>query len=353
MLIVFAALVATSCRKDKNSYDEIGESGLTLRTENLRANLLPYEDKGVMLGQMYGTTEGIGWTGDSARSDLYEISGDMPACIGFELAGIEKGNTINADSISFKLIKRDIISYFQRQGLVVLYWTAPDPGKNPLENGSKANTTLHEWTKKTAEYIGTLQNAYGIKVPIVLALYPLDSQSWYSNISADDYKKLYTMTTGWMKDEGKLNNAIFAFSNNDIDADAEEFMNRCPLEIIDVIQLTYMPEKYEEYGTRLLHQARRIADISLAKMKAFGIKTGVKAMGNDPEFWTKNIVPVIENCRMSYMLLGRNHGDFKNGDFCVPYPGSESVSDFMKLYNNPRLLMMNKVNGLLVNHYKK
>ena len=51
----------------KSSYDEIGSSGLTTRTENLIANMHTIAEKGVLIGQMYGTLEGVGWKNDTTK----------------------------------------------------------------------------------------------------------------------------------------------------------------------------------------------------------------------------------------------------------------------------------------------
>ena len=58
--IILLAVILASCTKGKKTYDEIGKSGLTTRTENMQQNLLAYEEHGAMLGQMYATAEGIG-----------------------------------------------------------------------------------------------------------------------------------------------------------------------------------------------------------------------------------------------------------------------------------------------------
>ena len=105
------ALVVMSCSKGKKSYDKIGSTGLTTRTENLQSNLLPFEEHGAMLGQMYATAEGIGWQGDSCHSDLQEVTGDNPAVTGYELAGIESGKACNIDGLDTTLIRRTAIEF--------------------------------------------------------------------------------------------------------------------------------------------------------------------------------------------------------------------------------------------------
>lgn len=343
-LCAVVTLMAVACHKEKKSYDEIGESGLTVRTENLRANLLPYEDKGVMIGQMYGTTEGLGWKGDSARSDFHEVCDDSPACTGFELAGIENGNKKNSDSIEFSLIKKDIIEYFQHQTLVVLKWTAPK---------YSSDKELAVNVKKVASFINSLQNAYGIKVPALLYLYPLGGSTWYDSLGSSEYQELYVKTKKLLK-KYDVNNAVFGFSNGAVTSSAEEFVKKCPTNEIDVIQFDYVTDNADGYADNLKMMCKMISSYSISIMKVFGVITGVKGLDNDSkEFWTGNLIPVIENSRMSYLMLGRNHGDRENHDYCGPYPGNQSVEDFVKLYNNPRTLFMSNVNGLLLNHSEK
>ena len=98
LYILLAVVVLVACSKSKKTYDEIGSSGLTTRTENLQHNMLAYEEKGAMLGQMYATAEGIGWMDDSCQSDLNKVTGDNPAVIGYELAGIENNKTQNSEA---------------------------------------------------------------------------------------------------------------------------------------------------------------------------------------------------------------------------------------------------------------
>lgn len=343
-LVGLLLLLCISC--GKKSYDEIGPTGKTVRTENVQANLLPYEERGAMLGQMYATAEGIGWEGDSCRSDLNEVTGDHPAVIGYELAGIERGRAQNADGIDTALIRRTAIEFMHRQGLAVMLWTAPCPGASPLEDGSPANAKLKAWTLRIAAFLASLHDGYGIKLPTLVYLYPAGTGQWYDRLSADDYRRLYAMTAEWLHDDGKTTNAIFGFSNTTVQGTAEDFVNRCPTEGVDCIQLMYLAAADPSYGARLLHMARELSAYCSSAMKPLGIYTGLKTMGGDSEFWSKWLLPVVEQCRMSYLMLGRNHGDFGQGCFYGPYPGNASTADFLKLYNSRRTIMARALNGL-------
>ena len=346
LYILLAVVVLVACSKSKKTYDEIGSSGLTTRTENLQHNMLAYEEKGAMLGQMYATAEGIGWMGDSCQSDLNKVTGDNPAVIGYELAGIENNKTQNSDGIDTTLIRRTAIDFMQRQGLAIMLWTAPNPGDNPLEDGTPANMRLKAWTMKIASFLGSIQDEYGIKLPTLVYLYPAGTGKWYDRLSADDYRKLYAQTIDWPRNEGKTTNAIFGFSNTAITGTAEEFMSRCPNEDIDCVQLMYLTSDTNSYADNLLRMSRQLSAYCSSNMKPLGVYTGMKGLGDNTEFWTKSLLPVAEQCRLSYLMLGRNHGDYQQDDFYGPYPGNKTTGDFIKLYNSHRIMMAKKLNGL-------
>ena len=334
-----------SCSQ-KKSYDQIGSTGLTTRTENLQTNLLSFEERGAMLGQMYATAEGIGWQGDPCHSDLHEVTGDNPVVTGYELAGIESGKARNADGIDTTLIRRTAIGFMHRQGLAIMLWTAPNPGANPLESGSEGNERLKTWTLRIASFLGSLHDDYGIKLPVLMYLYPLGTGQWYDRLSADDYRKLYAQTIDWLRDKGETTNAIFGYSNAATSGSAEQFMARCPEQDIDCVQLMYLSSDTLQYAPNLLRMSRQLSAYCSSNTKPLGIYTGLKAMGHNAEFWSKAILPVVEQCRLSYLMLGRNHGDFQQGNYYGPYPGNVTVSDFMKLYNSERTVMAKKLNGL-------
>ena len=159
---IAVATCATSCGdKKKKSYDEIAMSGLTTRTENLQTNVKAYANKGTLIGQMYGTLTGIGWNRwqcDSDRCDMQAICGFRPAVNGYELAGIENGKSSNIDGIPFKSIKEDVLKNFRKGGLLIMNWTAPNYYGN--------EDILEEYAKKVANFLGSLQDDYGIKAPV-------------------------------------------------------------------------------------------------------------------------------------------------------------------------------------------
>lgn len=347
IILCLAAIVMASCgsKNKRTSYDTIGESGLTTRTENLKANLFAYEESGVMIGQMDGTCSAVGETGDSIMGDIYKIADDQPAAIGCELRGVESDSTIDVFGVPFSAVKSSILRHFKKQGLVVMQWTAPD---------YKANEqTLKSYTHRVAQFISSLQDGYGIKVPVILTLYPRGNGEWYDSLSPQEYKKMYTHTAELLRAD-TLTNALFAYSGGAEFSTADEFMSYCPDADIALVQLSMLRDDATDYGQQLMQKAQAIADCCLDRMMPFGVYGGVKGCnGGSQTFITDNILPVIESVRMSYFMFGPNTGQPSEGNYYVPYAGIDSVADFTKVYNSKRAVFLRGLNGLLVNHNEK
>lgn len=339
MLLAFA-----SCGdKKKKSYDELAMSGLTKRTENLKANIKSYADKGTLVGQMYGTLEGIGWQCDSDRSDIQSICGDRPAVVGYELAGIENGKDSNVDGLSFKSIREDVLKNFRRGALLIMNWTLPDyQGKDEI---------LEEYAKKLAKYLDTLQDDYGIKAPIVLNIMPIDNRSWYCKLSNDDYIDLYKKVQDLLGDE-KVSNVIYGYSEAYIAGN--NFLSRYPDHDIDVINITYLQDKAHIQVPLYAKSIKEMIDKALPFAQehnaAFGITTGIESVPDSSVFST--LLNELKPRRISYLLFEANHGEFKDGHYHTPYPGdgNDKIHGFMQLFNDEKTIFMSKLNGLYLEH---
>ncbi len=333
-------LTISSCGNKKNSYDEIASSGRTTRTENMKNNLTTFTNKGVMIGQMYGTLEGIGWKNEKSRSDFFSICHDNPAVNGYELSGIESGKKKNSDDLPFSWIAKNAINAFKHGSMIVMNWTAPD------YNGNK--DVLKDYVKSLSNFISSLQDSYGIKVPIVLYIYPVDGKSWYSQLSIDKYKKLYEDTKE-MLDDNKVTNVILGYSET---YENNAFLERYP-EDAEIINITYLQTKehinIKEYKNTLATFLPKAISYAQEHNNTLGLTTGIESIP-DSNYFSNILMPIFERHRLAYVMFGANHGDYKSGHFYTPYPGegNDKIRGFMKLYNNEHTIFLSKLNGLYI-----
>ena len=334
ILFLSAALVLASCGgKQKKSSDEIGESGLTTRTEHLRDNLRGAYQEQVIVGQLYGTLQGIGWTGDSARSDMCSACGDGPAAVGYSLSGIEQGHKMNNDSLSFEAIRHDVLTNYRKGALITMTWTAPADARKPEK--------LKLYAERLAKYLDTLQDDYGIKAPVVLIPYPMDGQSWYTRLSSNDYQQLFHQTATMLKEQ-EVTNALLGYAT-----DGE--LDYCPIDDVDVIEFRHVLTATDSlaFQEKMAEALPHIIAFAQEHFKAVGMTTGIEGNTN-PTFFSQQLLPLIHQQRLNYLLLGRNYGEPTEGHYCIPFPGIDNqlMSDFVQFYNDKSTIFQHNLNGL-------
>lgn len=374
-LLIMVALAVVSCRKHKAD-DPLADTGRTQRTENLLANLKRMAADGYMFGHQDSPMYGIGWVGDSARSDVRNVCNDFPAVMGFDLGHIELGDSVNLDSVPFSRMRQQIISQYDRGGMVTLSWHLDNPltgGTSWVKpdsltaqekmtvasvlDGGNMHAKMISWIDSVAVFLNSLVTPYGVKVPVVFRPWHEHTGSWFwwgqELCSAEQYKALWQMTADRLKEQG-VTNALFAYSPGAVGtADSKAYMERYPGdELIDVLGLDIYCAA-EEGDTAALGTFSRDLDswlgVVCADAKKHGkaaavTETGYKGIPMD-DWWTAVLAPSLNKHSVSYVLVWRN-SHTEPGHYFAPYPGQRSAGDFVKFYNDKRSLFLHDVQGL-------
>ncbi|MGM9703828.1 MAG: glycoside hydrolase family 26 protein [Prevotella sp.] len=375
ILFAIAAMVVFSCGK-KKADDPLADTGRTQRTENLLNNLKKLSAEGYLVGHQDDTVYGIGWVGDSCRSDVQSVCGDFPAVIGFDLGHLENGDSLNLDGVPFERMRQEIIRQFDRGGMVTLSWHLDNPltggtawvvgdslaeqekltVASVLEGGEKHEVFLG-WLDTLASFLNSLETPYGVKVPVLFRPWHEHTGSWFwwgQNLcTTEQYKALWKLTVEQLKQRG-VTNVLYAYSpGTEFNGDAEKFLERWPGdEIVDVIGFdSYCTNNAEDtvaisnYATSLDLNLKTLCEIAKQHNVVPALtETGMESLGK-ADWWTATLMPVLNKYPIAYVLLWRNAHD-KEGHFYMPYPGQQSVSDFIRFYNDKRTLFVKDVNGL-------
>ncbi|MGN0281044.1 MAG: glycoside hydrolase family 26 protein [Prevotella sp.] len=377
-LILFAmtALVMFSCGDKKKADDPLAESGRTQRTENLLANLRKMSAEGYLVGHQDATVYGIGWVGDSCRSDVKSVCNDFPAVIGFDLGHLEKGDSVNLDGVPFDRMRKEIINQFDRGGMVTLSWHLDNPltggtawvvgdtlaeqekltVASVLKGGEKHETFL-AWLDTLAAFLNSLETPEGVKVPVLFRPWHEHTGSWFwwgqDLCTTEQYKALWALTVDQLK-KREVKNVLYAYSpGTEFSGDAEKFLERWPGDdIVDVIGFdSYCTNNAEDttaianYATNLDLNLKTLCEIAQQHNVVPALtETGMEGL-KKADWWTATLMPVLNKYPIAYVLLWRNAHD-KEGHFYMPYPGQQSVSDFIKFYNDKHTLFLKDVSGL-------
>lgn len=355
-----------SCGK-KKADDPMGDNGRTKRTENLLNNLKDITTQGYLFGHQDATLYGEGWADDSARSDVEVVTGDMPALVGFEIGGIETGDSLNIYSTPFEKIRKEIINQYDRGGIVTITWQCKKPAQGStlasiMEEGDKHEQFL-EGIDKVAEFMKSLETPYGVRVPVIFRPWEMNGENkfWWDKdaCSKEQYLALWQM----LKERFEKNdvvNVLYAYSPlASEDASATAYLDRYPGdEAVDILGINAYCHAEEgdstaltAFATHLSKNLKMLSTIGKKHGKPIAItETGYRSIPCD-NWWTNTLSKAIGNSPISYVMLWRNGHELAN-HYYVPFPGQRSIEDFVKYYNEKRTLFLHDVNGLYLEKEK-
>ena len=363
--MAMAAVVVAACTTTKKVEPEkTGAQQLFERLDSLR-------QKGIMFGHQDDPFYGLTWDYDKDSSDVKNVCGDWPAVMGFELGGIEMGDTKNLDSVPFTRMTEEIINHYQRGGIITISWhprnpmtTAPDGGrggqkfpegsawdvtdttvvKSILPGGRNAEL-FKVWMDRVSDFLATLKTADGKKIPIIFRPWHENTGSWFwwgeKLCTAQDYKALWNMLQDKLNADG-FDNLLWAYSPGMApDLTEEKFMERYPGN--DRIGLVGI-DGYQ-WGTREDFMSQ--LDPNLDMLTKFAEKNGkIAALTEcglknltEPDWWTAALLSVVEKYPISYLLVWRNYKE----EWFGPSPSKPDAEYFREFYKSEKTLFLEEI----------
>ena len=252
MIIAIVALVMAACTTSKQAEPEKNVAQqLFERLDSLR-------QKGIMFGHQDDPFYGLTWEYQTDSSDVKNVCGDWPAVMGFELGGIEMGDTKNLDSVPFTKMREEIIKHHLRGGIITISWHPRNPlttieggglagqkfpegtawdvsdttvVKSVLDGGSQ-NEKFLLWMNRLADFLATLETDDGQKVPIIFRPWHENTGSWFwwgeKLCTADEYKALWNLLQDYLNGRG-FDNLLWAYSPGMAsDLTEEKYLERYP-----------------------------------------------------------------------------------------------------------------------------
>jgi hypothetical protein len=337
----------------------------TRETVNLYRNLKRLLNKGIMFGHQDDLAYGVGWKYEEGRSDIKDVAGDYPAVYGWELGRIELDNAVNLDSVPFDKMKQFIHDGYERGGVITISWhlnnpltgkTAWDPAPGTVASvlpGGEKHELYKSWLDKIAAFMLSLKGSRGENIPVIFRPFHELNGSWFwwggKNCTPDELKQLYRFTETYLRKVKNVHNLLYAY-NTDKFYSREEYLEKYPGdEWIDIIGF----DIYQANNTATNEDFARDANAMLAKLDSIAIeKNKIPALTefgynglSDSTWWTSTFLKAIVSHKIAYALAWRNAGINQEGkyDFYVPYNGQVSARDFIKFYNNDKILFQKDV----------
>ncbi|MBQ7258891.1 MAG: cellulase family glycosylhydrolase [Paludibacteraceae bacterium] len=370
--IVLFTFVLASCTSPR------GEDGRGL----LLARLNTLQQQGTMFGHQDDPFYGLGWAYEDGRSDVLETCGDYPAVMGFDIGGIEMGDTKNLDSVPFDLMRQEIIRHHQRGGIVTISWHP----RNPVTGGTAWDATdgvvtailaegeTHDlfmtWLERVRTFLSSLScGEEGEVIPFIFRPWHENNGAWFwwgnTHCTPDEYKALWNLTQDYI--QLPITNhqlpIIWSYSPNLQGGFTDDtFLPRYPGDDrVDLIGLdAYQWGTEEEYLTQAGADLNYLCTYGAQHNKLVALTECGRQSMPDPTWWHRVLLPLIKSvspqdglsakrsvsetvCQRSglcYALVWRN-ADVK--EHFGPVPNTANGREFMRLYNDPHILFLNDI----------
>lgn len=301
------------------------------------------------------------WESDRLeRSDVKEVSGRYPAVVGFDLGGIELGDSCNLDGVPFGLMRKAALAQLDRGGLVTFSWHPRNPltggdawdissdqvVKSILPGGEK-HSEFQRWLERAAAFFASLGDA-----PVIFRPWHENLGSWFwwggKLCTAEEYIALYRYTWTFLTQEKGLKNLLWCYSPNG-PIPAELFLSRYPgddcVDLLgtDIYEYPGAGESLRAAGERYAGEVRAM----LATLQTLGAahgkliclsETGFEGLP-DPQWWTGVLYPAIQGSSICYVLTWRNAHD-KPGHFYAPWKGFENENDFKQFAEKEDIILL-------------
>jgi len=338
-----------SCTQDNDSLTP---------SQQLVQRLDALNKRGIMYGHQDDPFYGITWEWERNRSDTKELTGEYPAVMGFDMAGLEIGDSLNIDSVPFNWIREEIIAHHKRGGIVTLSWHP----RNPLTGGNTwdvSDTTvvrnilpggaLHEkfcgWMDAITDFIGTLVDEEGNAVPVILRPWHEYNGSWFwwgQNLCSDDeFKALWNMFQDNVNAKFK-ESIVWSFSPNlQGNWTEENFLKRYPGdERVDLLgQDCYQWGTEEDFINGNTADVEFLTGFAQRHSLLFAITEC--GMQNSPvaDWWSRVFLPTVSGHNACYFLAWRNY----SGEHFGASKDASTADDFKALAASNKVLLLNDI----------
>jgi len=316
---------------------------------------------GVIFGHHDDMAYGVGWRGDKDRSDIKSVTGSYPALYGWDLAGIERGSTVDINGIPFEQQRRYVQDVYARGGINTFCWHLT----NPVNKRSAWDTTknavvqllpggaFHEAyvarLDKAAAYLKTLNGPDGEPIPILFRPFHELTGNWFwwgrNRCNADEFKTLWRFTINYLRNTKGLHNLLIVYSVADVTSEAE-FMERYPgddyADVVAFDSYCRDPKKFAATFEKCISITQTVADAH-HKLSAVA-ETGYNLVPA-ADWWTKTLLPIVSRYNLSYLMVWRNAG---LEQYFAPYPGQVSADDFKLFFKADETMFQNRISGFWV-----
>ncbi len=335
---------------------------LSIEAKELYQFLQKTTEKGFLIGHQDDAAYGVGWNAsdhpEKISGDVFKVSGKFPSLYGFDIGGIENGESYNLDEVPFERMKKLIIDAYAKGGVITISWHADHPvtqgdswDQTPAVKhilyGGKAHEKYDIWLSRVAEFLKSLQHD-NKPIPIIFRPFHEMNGSWFwwgdPNCTHEAYQQLWKETFVALTEKYDVHHLLYAYSPNKLNPD-DDYLKYYPGdEFVDLLGIDiYDFKNAGEFMESVKKDLALVKSIADQKNKLFAFtETGLEQIPTE-NWYSEVLFPVIKNTGISWVLFWRN---FSPEHHYIPYPGHAQEKDFQKFEQFPETLFLEDINPL-------
>jgi|LSQX01.3.fsa_nt_gb mannan endo-1,4-beta-mannosidase len=289
------------------------------------------------------------------RSDVKDACGSFPAIAGFDLGGIELGDSANLDSVSFEFMRRAAKKHIERGGLVTISWHM----RNPLTEGTTWDVSSNrvvesvleggenhqkfmEWLGRGVEFLKSMEG-----IPIIFRPWHENTADWFwwgsPYCNPEQFRALWALTYEAFKE---VDNLIWAFSPTGKCGEEEYMKFYAGDDMVDIVgfdlyQSGFNPDSVEKYIELMQSALEMVSKIAKERGKLYCVaETGLEGVP-DLQWWTGTLLKALEGYNPCYVLVWRNAWE-RPEHYYAPFKDSHDSEDFRSFIASGRVQMLDE-----------
>lgn len=318
----------------------------------------------VVFGHHDDTSYGHDWQYESGRSDVLETAGSYPGLMNWDLGLIELGDSVQLDGVPFAFIRSQVREQDARGGINALSWHPRNPASggdswdvsaspvgDAVQPGTALNDTLRAWIGRAADFVLSLTDASGRRIPVLFRPWHEHTGSWFwwgkDFCTPGEYKALWRLTREVFEARG-VDNAVWVYSPDKL-AESAEYEERYPGdEYVDILGTDAYHFGGEDGITEFRERVRSQLDGAKTLSARSGKPIALSETGSEglpvADWYTRVLLPLLKEYPVAYVCVWRNAMDsVKPGHFYAPYKGHPAEADFKTFANDETILMAGEI----------
>ena len=359
VIILTTSLLLASCTGTKK--DKVSDNEAITPAASLIVRLDSTSKSGrFFFGHHDDTAYGHTWKYEKGRSDVKDITGEYPGLMNWDLGMIELDSARNLDGVPFGFIAEEIIAQDARGGINAISWHPRNPisggdswdvSASPLKEVSGNATlsdTLDVWIGRTADFILSLKNTDGERIPVIFRPWHENTGTWFwwgaGNSTPEEYIDVWKRTRRIFDEKG-VDNVVWAYSPDRVPS-LEQYLATYPGdEYVDILGSDVYhfggAENVDQYRQAVSGLLPYIADEAAKRGKLVAFtETGLEGVVMD-NWFTEVLLPLVSDIPIAYVCVWRNaNQDEKPEHYYAPFAGHPAEADFRAFHDSGKAIFI-------------